>query len=215
MARIAFDLDGTLIDSAPDIRAAMNSVLESRGVTPLSLEETRSFIGSGAPVFVERMGAARGIDAAALPEFLNGFLAGYESAVDLTELYDGVRAALTRLREAGHRLAICTNKPIAPARAILAHLDLAQYFDCVIGGDSLPVRKPDPAPLWAALEGLGEGPALYVGDSDIDAATALAAGVPFLLYMQGYLHVPAESLTYVARFSQFEDLPRLVGQALV
>lgn len=215
MARIVFDLDGTLIDSAPDIRAAANRVLERNGITPLSLEETRSFIGSGAPVFIERVGAARGLTQADLPRYLSGFLDGYEQAVDLTVVYDGVRDALGVLQSRGHRLGICTNKPIAPARAVLAHLDLARHFDCVIGGDSLSSRKPDPAPLRAALEGLGEGEALYVGDSDIDAATALAAGVPFLLYTEGYLHVAADTLTSAAEFTRFEDLPQLVEQALL
>ncbi|MHA6345047.1 phosphoglycolate phosphatase [Roseivivax sp. CAU 1761] len=211
MARIAFDLDGTLIDSAPDIRGVANRLLAAEGKAPLSRAETVSFIGAGAPVFVARMAAARGLPEADLPRLTEAFIADYETAHDLTHPYPGAVAALDALEAAGHRLALCTNKPAGPARAVLAHLGLSRHFACVIGGDSLPSRKPDPAMLHAALAALGDGPALYVGDSETDAETAQRGGIDFLLYTRGYRQRPAAELPHRAAFDRFEDLPGLVG----
>ncbi|SFE32207.1 phosphoglycolate phosphatase [Roseivivax sediminis] len=212
MARIVFDLDGTLVHSAPDIRATANAVLTARGAAPLTMDETVSFIGSGAPVFVERMRAARALPEADAPDLLDAFLALYEDAHALTEPFPGVREALDALRGAGHRLAICTNKPEGPARALLAHLDLADPFDAVVGGDTLAVRKPDPAPLFAAAEALGTGPLAYVGDSETDAETAVAAAVPFLLFTGGYRKSPVTEIPHRAAFDSFDTLAALVGR---
>ena len=119
--------------------------------------------------------------------------------------------ALDALRAAGHLLGICTNKPVVPARNVLDHLGMTDRFGVVLGGDSLAVKKPDPAPLHAALEALGDGPALYVGDSEVDAETAAAAGLPFLLFTEGYRKRPAEELPQAGRFRAFADLPGLVA----
>ncbi|MHA6325303.1 phosphoglycolate phosphatase [Roseivivax sp. CAU 1753] len=213
-ARIVFDLDGTLIDSAPDICAVGNSVLDDEGLPRLTLDEAITCIGSGAAAFVAGMRALRGIPDAEQARLLETFIARYETGNALTELYPGVRAALGSLAAGGHRLGLCTNKPIGPTHAVLRHFDLDQTFGAVIGGDSLDTRKPDPAPLLAALAALGDGPALYVGDSEIDAGTAERAGVPFLLYTEGYCHVPLDTLTQRARFSDFADLPGLVAEVL-
>ncbi len=214
MARIVFDLDGTLIDSAPDIQAIANRLLEAEGTAPLSLDETRSFIGNGAARFVERMCAARGIPAERQPELLAAFLAAYDHAVDLTRPYPGVPEALAALGAEGHRLAVCTNKPERPARAVLGHLGLLEHFDAVIGGDSTPATKPDPAPLEAAYAALGEGPRLYVGDSEVDAETAERAGVPFVLFTEGYRKTPVERLAHAARFADFTRLPAILRALL-
>ncbi|QFT62140.1 phosphoglycolate phosphatase [Roseivivax sp. THAF30] len=206
--RIVFDLDGTLIDSAPEIRGIANALLAEDARAPLTLEETKSFIGNGAPTFIARMRAAREIPGEAQGRLLHAFEARYETAFGLTTLYPGVRGALEALRREGHVLAICTNKPIRPTLAVLAHLGLETYFDTVVGGDSLPVRKPDPEPLRAAT--LGE-PAVYVGDSEVDAETAARAGVPFLFFTEGYCHIPHEKITAAASFPDFKDLPQLVS----
>ena len=210
--RVVFDLDGTLIDSAPDICAVAGAVLEAEGRAPLSLAETRDFIGSGAGAFVARMRAARDLPEDREPRLLEAFLARYEGAVDHTVLYDGVMSALGELVQAGHRLGLCTNKPIAPTRAVLRHFGMASIFTAVVGGDSLSARKPDPAPLRAALERMGGGAALYVGDSEIDARTAAAAGVPFILRRGGYAHLPAEEMGAAAAFDDFADLPGIVAR---
>ncbi len=211
MARIVFDLDGTLIDSAPDIRLAANSALEGTGAASLTVAEARSFVGSGASVFVERMMKARGLPAGVHGDLLERFLTVYEGAVHQTQPYPGAVTALDALVADGHRLGLCTNKPIAPTRAVLAHLDLARHFETVFGGDSLPVRKPDPAPLHAALAPLGDGPAIFVGDSEVDAETADRAGVPCLIFTPGYRRVPLDALRHAGAFDHWDELPDLVG----
>lgn len=211
MACIVFDLDGTVIDSAPDIRRIANEILSAEGAPPITMAETRSFIGAGVATFVCRMRAARGLPDAAQDRIAAAFLARYETAVELTEPYPGARAALDRLAGAGHRLALCTNKPVGPCRAVLAHLALADLFEAIVGGDSLAVRKPDPAPLHAAFAALGPGRRLYVGDSDVDAETAQRAGVPFLLYTRGYRQSPVDDLCHDAAFDDWADLPALVA----
>lgn len=209
MKAAIFDLDGTLVDSAPDIRAAANSVLAAEGLEGLSLAETRRFIGAGAPVFVARMAAARlpAPDPVRSAAMLAHFLALYEGAVGLTRPYPGAVAALEALAADGWRLGLCTNKPEGPARAVLAYFDLARFFPVVVGGDTLAQRKPDPAPLWHVVAALGATAPIYVGDSETDAATALAAAVPFALYTEGYRQAPVTELPHAWAFDDFARLP--------
>lgn len=217
MASIIFDLDGTLIDSAPDLHAAANRTLADEGAAPLDLPLVRSFIGNGVPMLVERLMAARGEpdDPARHAVLLSRFMAHYTRApADLTRLFDDVPEALERLRAEGHRLAICTNKPVGPTRVILAAFGLARTFHAVIGGDSLPVRKPDPAPLRVAAKALGQGPALFVGDSEVDAETAANAGIPLVLFTRGYRKTKVVNLPHVRSFHDFADLPGIVADLL-
>ena len=209
---VIFDLDGTLVDSAPDIGRIGSVVLAAEGAAPLTLEETRRFVGAGAAIFVRRMSVARGLplDEATQARLLAAFLDLYEGAVDLTVPMPGAVDALARLQAAGHPLGVCTNKPEAPARALLAHLDLARFFGCVVGGDTLPVRKPDPAPLARVVQARGGGPALYVGDSEIDAEAAARAGLPFALYTEGYRRAPLSELPHDHVFDHFDRLPGLL-----
>lgn len=213
-ARIVFDLDGTLIDSAPDLHAGANGILQAEGHAPLTLEEARSYIGQGAAVFVARMRAARGIPDSDHARLLKAFLDSYDSFVGLTRPYEGVAGVLADLRASGHRLGVCTNKPLRPTRAVLAHVGLDAFFETVWGGDSLPVHKPDPAPLHAAFAELGEGPMIFVGDSEVDAETATRAEVPFALFTEGYRKTPVEQLPASATFSAFAELPALIGHLL-
>ena len=213
MACIVFDLDGTLIDSAPDICGIANKLLESRDLEPITLEQTRDFVGNGPSVFVEKMSAARRIDASQHDHLLRSFLELYDDAVTLTEPYPSVIAALEDLRGAGHRLGICTNKPIKPTMTVLRHLSMDHHFETFVGGDSLTVHKPDPAPLFAAFKDLGSGDRIYVGDSEVDAGTALAAQVPFFLFTEGYRKKPIEELPHKTAFSNFSALASLVDAA--
>lgn len=207
-AAVIFDLDGTLIDSVPDIHAAANRVFGRRGIA-FTRAEVQGFVGRGAPNLVARLAEARGV-AAEFDALLVEFLQDYESAQGLTTLYPGARAALEALAQAGYRLGLCTNKPLAPTRAVLRHFGLEALFPVVIGGDSLAVKKPDPAPLRAALAALGGGAAVFVGDSEVDAETAEAAAMPFLLYTEGYRKTAVEALPHSAAFSDFNSLLALV-----
>ncbi len=148
---IVFDLDGTLVDSAPQIMGVANALLAGEGAAPLSLRETVDFIGHGARVFVARMVAARGLGPEAVDRLFADFARRAASNAEGADLFPGVARALNALAERGHPLGICTNKPAGAARAMLAHLGIAGHFAVVVGGDSLPVLKPDPAPLRAAL----------------------------------------------------------------
>lgn len=209
---IVFDLDGTLIHSAPDIRAAANSALAAEGAEALDMDTTIAFIGNGVPKFAERAVRLRGLGDGAEARVTQGMLEFFDrNPAEFSRLYDGIEQLLPALRADGHRLGICTNKPEAPARAILDILGIADAFDVVFGGDSLPVKKPDPAPLHATFEALGGGARLYVGDSEVDAETAARAGVPFALYTEGYRKVPVEGLTHEFRFSDFAELGNFIA----
>ena len=211
---LVFDLDGTLIDSAPDIHAAANRLLAEEGLPPQPFAALRAMIGHGVPHLVDLLLKAAGQppDAVRDARLSARYIGGYEEAVALTRPYAFVPETLDRLAAAGHRMGLCTNKPLAAVRAVLAHLDLAQHFAVIVAGDSACPRKPDPAPLHAAIAGLGGGPATYIGDHEVDAATARAAGVPFLLFTEGYRATPAIALTARA-FADWRALPALVGQS--
>lgn len=210
---IVFDLDGTLIDSVGDIHANLNRVLTERGLRPLSRARVQSFVGNGVPTLIRRTMDHLGLDPADRADLTARFLHLYENDLTLTKPYPGVIAALEALRAAGHPLGICTNKPEAPTKAILDHLDLARFFPVVIGGDSLPQRKPDPAPLLATAKAIGRT-ILFVGDSEVDCETAQAAAVPFLLYTRGYRKSPVSALPHRAKFNAFTRLPGLVEKLL-
>lgn len=208
---VIFDLDGTLIDSAADIHATANAVLASEGLAPLDLQTVRGFVGRGVPHLVGCLLAAHNItDRARQARMEARFASLYDDAVGLTRPYPGVPEALETLRGAGHVLGICTNKPVSPARAVLRHLGLLDHFTAVIGGDSCPRRKPDPLPLWQARADCGGGSSLMVGDSEIDAECAAAAGIPLLLFTRGYRRTPVEDLPHARAFDDFATLPDAV-----
>lgn len=215
---VIFDLDGTLIDSAPDIRATANAVLRLHGVRPLTLDQVRSFIGGGVDLLWRRIIAATGIKPEAHRDLVASFMTRYHHATALTRLYPGVTETLGALADLGHPLGICTNKPTVPARAILDHFGIAKMFGTIIGGDTLPVKKPDPAPLLAAFDALGAqsgpyeagAPGIFVGDSEFDAACAKNAAVPFYLFTRGYRSATIEDLAPAASFDDFTALPALL-----
>ncbi len=161
---LLFDLDGTLVDSAPDLRAALNQMLRERGRPPLSLPQVRGMIGDGVPALVARALAASGIDSAELATALPRYSALYEAgAVRLTRPYPGVPETLAALRRRGWRTAICTNKPQRATMVVLEGLGLTALFDGVAGGDRFAVRKPDPGHLLGLIGELG-GRARIGGD---------------------------------------------------
>lgn len=210
---VVFDLDGTLIDSAPDIRAAVNATLAERGLTPLSQDRIRSFIGGGVEALWQQIVVHLGLPAGERPALLASFMTRYQRGHGLTTLYPGVVEALGALADAGHPLGLCTNKPMAAVRGVLDHFGMTRVFASVIAGDSLPQRKPAPEPLWAcvaALAGRADAPALFVGDSEFDADCARTAAVPLLLYTRGYRRSAPERLGAAATFDSYAALPALV-----
>jgi|SRR5579863_7676515 len=212
-ALIVFDLDGTLIDSAADLAAAVNAMLAHFGCAALPVPEVRRMIGDGVAMLVARALTARHCQLADPNEAAGIFMRHYEAdATSLTTAFPGAAAALQALRAAGIPLAVCTNKPARITADILGSLGLAQYFTRVIGGDSLPFRKPDPRVLLTLVEAVAATPerSLLVGDSEVDAATAHAAGVPFVLMKHGYRRGPAEAIACRAALENFADLPALV-----
>ncbi|OYX41080.1 MAG: phosphoglycolate phosphatase [Rhodobacterales bacterium 32-67-9] len=211
-AAVIFDLDGTLIDSAPAIHAVSNAVLAELGFGALTLPQVRGFVGKGVPNLVRQLLIASGADpdGPLSGQVETALVARYETDVAGNVPYPGVPEALAALAGFGCRLAVCTNKPYRPAEAALRHVGLWDRFELVIGGDSLPSRKPDPAMLHHAHEQLGGGAMIYVGDSEVDAETAVNAEAPFLLFTEGYRKTPVHDLPHRVAFSDFTMLPGLV-----
>ena len=214
---IIFDLDGTLIDSAPDIQSVASTVLEKLGKHGLTLDETRSFIGEGSAVFVRRMMNARGVEEAQHTHTAvhEDFVAEYEFSVDKAVFYPDVIATLTALKADNHKLGLCTNKPELPARAVIRHMGMESFFDVVMAAGMISSRKPDPAMLLKTIEDLGGGPTLYVGDSEVDAETASRAGVRLALFSEGYRKTPVSEIQHDWVFSEFSSLPAIVAKAML
>lgn len=209
---VCFDLDGTLVDSAPDIHAAVSKLLVAEGLAPLPLETVRSFIGEGTRVLTGRVIAAAGADPAWIDEWHEVFLHHYEAdPASRTQVFPGAREALEALAASGHRLGLCTNKPSRATGLLLDALGFGAAFEAVTGGDTLPERKPSPLPVLHTVAQLGGGQALFVGDSEIDAAAAHAARVPFALFTGGYSREPLDGLAADFRFAHWADLPGMVA----
>ncbi len=212
---VIFDLDGTLVDSAPDLHAAARALLEERGLPPVTLAQVSDFIGNGIPRLVERCLDAAGepLKGKALATAVARFEELYGAApAELTRAYDGVEAMLGALSARGLLLGVCTNKPEALTRAVLAGVALDRHLRACVGGDTLEVMKPDPEPLrhCAHLLGAGLDEALYVGDSGTDADTAAAAGMAFALYSGGYRKRPLALFEDCFVFHDFAVLARYI-----
>jgi len=208
---LAFDLDGTLIDSGPDIAAAVNALFAELRLPAIELEHIRRWVGDGAPVLLERALAHVGA-AQTAAELFPRFTVHYgDNAVKLTTVYPAVAETLAELAALGCRMGVCTNKPLAPTLAVLGAFGLARYFGAVIGGDSLPQRKPRPEPLWRIIEQLGgtRDEAVLVGDSAVDLACAEAAGIPAIIIPSGYgMAAPQAPMT----IDGFAELPAILNR---
>jgi phosphoglycolate phosphatase len=204
---ILFDLDGTLVDSARDIAAALTRLSRERGGDAVAAATVRPLVSLGASALVAR---ALGPVAGDAEEDMAGFRALLRDAPsDPAIVFPGVEGTLAALTGAGWQLAVVTNKPCSLATALLGTHRLDRFFAAVVGGDTAPRQKPDPAPLRYALAALGAAPtgALFVGDSGVDAAAAAALAIPLLLYTGGY---GADEVSgEAARFDQFTALPAL------
>ena len=212
---LVFDLDGTLVDSLPDLAATLATTLGEIGAPGLTSETVRGMIGDGTTALVARALAASGLPASLLSERLARFLALYEAALArLTRPYPGVVETLRSLQAAGRRLAVCTNKPQRATLAVLRGTGLDGFFASVVGGDVLAVKKPDPAHLIAALDGIGatSDNAIMIGDNENDVAMAKAAGVPVILVRYGYHRVPLATLAADIQIDAFAALPQAIAR---
>jgi len=210
-AAILFDLDGTLIDTAPDLAASMNFVLQQNGRAQVPAADVRHMVGQGARVLMERGMAATGTPASApeldrlFDEFLDYYLA---HIADHSAVFPAVEKILTQLKSAGALLAVCTNKPESASIKLLREFSLDGYFSAIIGGDSLAVRKPDPGHILGTLEKMGAtvSKAIMVGDSANDIDAAKAAGIPAIGVPFGYTAIPIHDLGADLVVEHFDDL---------
>jgi len=209
---LIFDLDGTLIDSAPDVCAAINWALAGHGRREITLAEAKALIGQGGRVLSERALALTGRPGTPdeIERVYKAFLASYAARpVEHTVVYPGAREAVEVFRAAGVGLAICTNKPKATTMPVLAALGLDRFFDVVSCGDQVPYRKPDGRHVLRVVEELGAKlrTTALIGDSENDIAAARSAGVPSVAVTFGYAHVPHGDLGADAVIDRFEELP--------
>ena len=210
---VLFDLDGTLIDSAPDIREALNETLATEGVAPFDIETVKHLVGGGVQILIERAFRRRGLPLSPddRERIAARFVATYEPrATRLTALTAGAREAVEGARALGAKTGVVTNKPEAATRAILAHYGLADLMDLVIGGDAGPPKKPAPDLLLLPASRLALGPAdcLFVGDSENDVEAAKAAGMPVAALEDGYTALAPSDLRADILLSRADDLLR-------
>jgi phosphoglycolate phosphatase len=212
-AAVVFDLDGTLVDTAVDLHLVLTELMAEEALPTPPLEAIRAMVGDGAKALLERAFAAAGV--APGPERLDRLYARFlerytEQPCRGSTLYPGAAEVLASLAASGCALGLCTNKPQRPSELLLEALGVLHRFGAVVGGDVLPVRKPDPAHLAATLDRLGATPAtssVMVGDSRNDALTARALGVPCVLVTFGYTTVPARDLGADAVIDRLDELP--------
>ncbi|MEQ1930952.1 MAG: HAD-IA family hydrolase [Parvularculaceae bacterium] len=213
---ILFDLDGTLIDTAGDLAAAMNQALERAGRKPIGAERVRSLVGHGAQAMLVRGFEETG-GAVPTPD-MDGhvaiFLDYYVAHIaDQSRPFPGVLAAIDHLSAAGAAIAICTNKREAPARLLMTELGLTDRFAAIVGMDTIGVAKPDPAPALHCLKLAGRRRGVFIGDSDTDIRTAAAAGMPCLAAGFGYGPLTLAASAF-ATFDSYDRLPALAAEAL-
>ncbi len=208
---IIFDLDGTLVDSAPDLAATGNELMRRRGRDTVPLDDVRSMVGKGAKVLIDRMMAATGTPATAdeLNDMLSEYLEYYGANIAANTVpFPGVREALDELAGRGALLAVCTNKYEHLSHTLLEQLELSQYFPVVLGGDSLSVRKPDGGHVLGTIERAGGDLArtIMVGDSHNDIDAAIAAKVKSIAVTFGYTEIPAAELGADRVIDHFDEL---------
>jgi phosphoglycolate phosphatase len=218
-AVIAFDLDGTLVDSAPDLVGTLNALLDQEGLPSLPLDEARAMIGRGARALLERAFAAAGetIAPERMPILFERFIDHYQARIAReSRPFPGVARALDELAAAGAILAVCTNKRTSLSIALLDALGLSARFAAIVGPDAAGASKPDPRHLVFAIEAAGGRPdhALMVGDSVTDRDAARAAGVPLALVSFGYTETPAAELAPDALIDHFAELPAAARRLL-
>jgi phosphoglycolate phosphatase len=208
---VIFDLDGTLLDTAPDLLRALNTVLAEVGLPAVDRSSVEYNFGHGAKSLIIEgfRRAGQVLPDEAVEPYVRRFLDLYAAGVAVeTEAFPGAVAAMDRLAQHGVGFAVCTNKREYLARPLLQHLDLLDRFDAVLGGDSLPVRKPDPQHILSTIAAAAADATqtVMVGDSDADIKAAKAAGIPVIGVNFGYSPVPVASFEPDAVIDRFDDL---------
>lgn len=216
---IAFDLDGTLVDSAPDLIGALNLTLAETGYRPVPFEATRDLVGSGARVMIERGVALEGarIKPDQLDRLLARFMVHYEANLaERSRPFPGAAEMLDELAASGALLVVCTNKYEGFSVKLLKALGLAERFACIAGSDTFPMRKPDAGHLLGAVSRAGghSSRVVMVGDSRTDVATARAANVPVIAVSFGYSDVPPDQLGADRLIDRLTDVPRAAAELL-
>ena len=210
---VIFDLDGTLIDSAPDIAESLNEVLGRRNLPPFALPDVKRMLGAGIPALITRALAAHGVEAGDVKPLVADMIGVYAlRATRLTLPFDGAVERLREFHRDGVKMAVCTNKQQHVTDIILRDLNIAQYFSCAIGARPELARKPDPAMIHLALDAMGTPPAraVMVGDSSADAGAAKAAGLPVVLAAFGYSTTPVAEFGPDAIIASFAELPAVL-----
>lgn len=211
---LLFDLDGTLVDTLPDLTNALNEVLRERGYAPLAAAEVKPMIGDGMSMLLQRGFAARGADAAEAAAVQARFIEVYEAgASNLSRPYPGVPETLAGLRARGYATAVCTNKPQHATAEVLHGMGLADLFDGYAGGDRFAVRKPDPGHLLELVAALGGDAkrAAMIGDSENDALSARAAAIKLILMRYGYARIDPARLGADCVLDRFAELPQALA----
>lgn len=206
-----FDLDGTLIDTAPDLVDSLNHTIAAAGLEPVTYSDLTWLVGHGAKAMIERSFALRGKPLAEedYPAMLQRFITHYQGGMPgKGKPYDGVLAAMERLRQAGFRLAVCTNKMEGLARTLIGTNGLTDHFDAITGGDTFTVRKPDAAHLIGTIERAGGdiSRTVMIGDSLNDMLVAANAGVPSIAVDFGYSDRPVAALSPSLIISHYDAL---------
>jgi phosphoglycolate phosphatase len=216
MLTIVFDLDGTLVDTAPDLISTLNLVLAGEGLPPVSYDTARSMIGGGARRMIERALIAEGRDVPTpeLDRMFRAFIEHYSAHIaDRSRPFPHLEAVLRKLAAKGYQLAVCTNKLEWLAVRLLDTLKLSQHFAAICGQDTFGVQKPDPQMLRLSIWRAGGNAerAIMVGDSATDVRTARAANVPVIAVDFGYSEVPIATLEPNRLISSFAELPAAVA----
>ncbi|MGA8402101.1 MAG: HAD-IA family hydrolase [Stellaceae bacterium] len=207
---LLFDLDGTLVDTLPDLTNALNEVLREQGYAALAPAEVKPMIGDGMPMLLQRGFAARGADIAEAKAMQPRFIEFYEAnSANLSRPYPGVPETLAALRRRGYATAVATNKPHHATGEVLGALGLAEFFDGYAGGDRFAVKKPDPGHLLGLLDLLGGSArrAAMIGDSENDALSARAAAMALILMRYGYARIDPAQLGADRVLDRFDELP--------
>lgn len=214
---LVFDLDGTLVDTAPDLANTLNVILTQEGFEPVHYDQARMMIGVGARAMLERALKAQQADVTSLKldRMFDDFIDYYVAHIaDASQPFPGLIPALDRLAASGFSFAVCTNKLEGPSRLLLDALDLTRRFAFVAGPDTFGVKKPDPAVLRLTIERAGGSTqdAIMIGDSATDIDTARAAGIPVIAVDFGYTDIPVTKLNPTRVISHFDALPAAVAE---